>query len=551
MQTDFEKKYVVLDVETNGLKSKECDLLSISIFRPDTNQTYNRFLPLSLQRNVLTTEHNGITKDMLYGKEPLSQDEVDQLISSFDLENRTILTYGGLDARFIKAYFLRNKLRGIEHFHFYNFKRDIASTGFTYGTVSKDNLCKMVGIKNVKTVHSGLNDCVLEWELFKAMDGHKWLITNSEVFEFNDNYIIPAGLLVNCRNFRHIKPDLPIPKPNIVEEKIFSFDGEDIKRFENNISGISVEHLLDAMLKTKNVDSYNFLLENKKKLRYIGMIPNPYVTIPVALVADGTMLATRKEDVKLVEDINRSSLMLKERIGPFISYLREEVFHGKQILSQELVINRDDNVLALCDFSNEDAAIELKTFYADGYSYDRGLHQLYYEANGRDAYFLVIDWNNELRRKAGSINFILRKVTFELLTAEEAKVRTPSPLSDKNLQVVKYTNSKLPVTIHCKKCGHDFVAPGSRYRTKKCPYCHPKTVSVKIPNPVSKVTMDHDFKFQRYASKVERITNGNVVVLAFNGSSNPATLKCKNCGHVWARRASSVIQRFHCPNCGK
>lgn len=39
------KKYVVFDVETNGLRSKYDDLLSISFYKPDDGKTYNKFLP--------------------------------------------------------------------------------------------------------------------------------------------------------------------------------------------------------------------------------------------------------------------------------------------------------------------------------------------------------------------------------------------------------------------------------------------------------------------------------------------------------------------------
>ena len=45
-------KYVVLDVETNGLNSTRFDLLSISIYDPSTNKMYNRFLPLELNKYV-------------------------------------------------------------------------------------------------------------------------------------------------------------------------------------------------------------------------------------------------------------------------------------------------------------------------------------------------------------------------------------------------------------------------------------------------------------------------------------------------------------------
>jgi DNA polymerase III alpha subunit (gram-positive type) len=39
-------KYVVFDVETNGLKSKKDDLLSISFYKPDDGKEYSKFLPL-------------------------------------------------------------------------------------------------------------------------------------------------------------------------------------------------------------------------------------------------------------------------------------------------------------------------------------------------------------------------------------------------------------------------------------------------------------------------------------------------------------------------
>ena len=61
--------YVVLDVETNGLKSKEDDLLSISLFKPDDCSEYDRFLPLDLNPDVFTTEINGIRKRDLKNKQ--------------------------------------------------------------------------------------------------------------------------------------------------------------------------------------------------------------------------------------------------------------------------------------------------------------------------------------------------------------------------------------------------------------------------------------------------------------------------------------------------
>ena len=126
-------KYVVLDVETNGLSSESDDLLSISIYRPDTQLMYNRFLPLELNTCVKTTSINGITEEMIKNCKALSQDEVDQVIVDFELKERIILTYGDLDRRFIKRYFKRHRLKGFDRLSFYNFKHDIISSRFSEG----------------------------------------------------------------------------------------------------------------------------------------------------------------------------------------------------------------------------------------------------------------------------------------------------------------------------------------------------------------------------------------------------------------------------------
>ena len=76
-------KNLVLDVETNGLSSKQCDLLSLAIYCPDKEKMYNRFLPLELNDSVLTTNINGITEEMLKGAVALSQEEVDKIITEY------------------------------------------------------------------------------------------------------------------------------------------------------------------------------------------------------------------------------------------------------------------------------------------------------------------------------------------------------------------------------------------------------------------------------------------------------------------------------------
>lgn len=115
MSTD-PKEYVVFDVETNGLKSKEDDLLSISFYKPDDGKEYNKFLPLELNRKVVTTHINGITAKDLDGATALTQAEFDKIVDEFELDKRTILIYAGrdFDKTFLSAYMKRHRIKGLD-----------------------------------------------------------------------------------------------------------------------------------------------------------------------------------------------------------------------------------------------------------------------------------------------------------------------------------------------------------------------------------------------------------------------------------------------------
>ena len=391
------KDYVVLDVETNGLSSLKDDLLSISIYKPDDKKIYNRFLPLELSDHVYTTDINGITSKMLKDKLPLTQEEFDKTVKDFELEKRTILIYGNIDEKFMKNYLKRKKIKGFDKLKFYNFKHNIISSRFSEGNITKDNLCRIYGIENIQEVHTGLNDCILEWQLFKKMNGNKLIIINNEVFEFNKNYIIPVSYLTTYANFKYCINNFPSIKCSIEEVKKIRIDSSDIKKFENNISGISIEHLINSLLDAKdmNKETLQFQLENKKKLKKIGKLSSIRYEIPIILNRDGTISALLKRDEARVKEINKVTEIIKKKTEPLIGYIKHDIFSDNQIMSQELIVNEKDNVLAKCDLSSKNAILEIKTFIPD---LEKIKYQLYYQSNGRDIYFLQTEWNTKLKK---------------------------------------------------------------------------------------------------------------------------------------------------------
>lgn len=484
MERNIDQKYVVLDVETNGLSSIKDDLLSVSIYKPDDEKMFNKFLPLELNSDVYTTYINGITKKDLKNAKPFSQEEIYSMIKEFELDTRTILTFGNLDERFIKNYLKRKKLKGYEQMKFYNFKHDIISSSFTGGNVTKDNLCAIYRIDNILEVHTGSNDCLLEWQLFKKMNGNKLLITNNNVFELNNDYIIPASYLSTYPNFKYCFTDFPKLEYNVKVVKKIEINTKKMKKFETNISGMTIEHLINTLLNVKEIDSSEFLLENKRKLKYIGRLPSMYDELLVKFNNDGTISAINEKDLNKVKRINEVIEELKINIKPLIDYIKQSIFKNKEILSQELVFSKDKKVLAKCDLSNEKSILEIKSY---GFKMEKMKYQLYYESNNRKCYVMNIDWSKAPQK----LTFIISHINFNLKDSirKSANIQNikKNKVSSKIDTKQKYENNmkckylKLVefggllnngVKLQCNKCNRKWNTTYSEgLNIKKCPFC--------------------------------------------------------------------------------
>ncbi len=404
-KTEFDElknKYIVVDVETNGLRKANDDLLSISIYDPTTGICYNRFLPLDLQPLVLTGYINGINDNMIENECHLDQVELDSIIEFFKLKERIVLSYSGgkgtFDFDFINNYCKRHNLFGFDNLKIENIKNKFPEAPYgSEGFLTKDYLCKLFGIEGIREKHTSLNDCILEWKLFEKVSMNDYFFINNKLYKFNPDYIIPCTYLTTTPELKRLA-NISIPFIEGKAKEVFSFSFPEknikfIKKFPTNITGITIEHMLNTILNVTKQNNTFFLSENKKKLEFVGALPSVLNEIPINLEEDGTISAINEEDKTYIETINNVTDIIKECIKPLADYLRERIFNDDVIMSQELCISDDKKVLSLCDLSDSKNIVEIKTMdilLTKTIVKDRIAKQLYYEFKGRNIYVVVI-----------------------------------------------------------------------------------------------------------------------------------------------------------------
>ena len=402
------KQFVVLDIETTGLRSREDDLISLSIFDPEKHLGYTHYFPLEKRKEVpdAAADVNGLSKAFLmeHGAAVWTQADVDRVVAVLSLKSKQIITYGSFDLKFLKMYFAEHKLQGLENLRFFNLKSLVGIPGPYFGVSigSKDVLCQILCIQGVSATHSALNDCLLEWELFKKIDWRTLSYRFGYLIAFSDDYLIPASFFHVVKNTSRLSF---LEAFDTSFDLVASFDTKKLAQIKNITfysalgQGQEMEDALADDLKAIQDDpmaDWDFYSDNAQKVvRLVNLIN--YQTVPTeeAKFTESDHLSDEEEEresLDLSKKADKEFQDMKILLQPVADYLRSNVFGQDPIARQELVIRQDLKVFGKCDFSTPKAIVEMKSLYSkrslrelsDLY---RG--QLYVTANNRDCYLLV------------------------------------------------------------------------------------------------------------------------------------------------------------------
>lgn len=578
----YTDKYIVVDVETNGIRKANDDLLSVSIYDPLTGSCYNRFLPLDLQPTVLTTFINGITDDQLNYETHINQEELNQIISYFDLNNSVILSYSGgkglFDSSFLINYCKRHNLHGLENLNYKNIKSFLPKAPYGCdGELSKDNICKKLNIHGVKDIHSGINDCLLEWKLFEKLYNEPVLFIGTSIYKYNKDYIIPVSYLFNHEEFLKYAN---ISLPNVVgyPKKVFSYSLpkkalNKIQKYETNITGITIEHLINVKLNANKQDNRLFLIENKKHLTWLGNLESSLNEIPIMPNKDGLISAVNKEDIKFVEMVNKSTKEISSHIQPIINFIQDEIFKNEDIMSQELAISDDKKVLALCDLSSKKTILEIKTFNvlqkdsSNKFCLSEELsRQLFYESKQRETFVMSMNFDYKITKKElNKLTFNIYRVFFK--EKEKAEDVFKMPIAAKVVLNALMEDNTLSIQKLSKKLGrgHNSVVWGIDYLTtnqfiKKSGDSNRYSTWIVLKDSDGKeiktdnqVTTRNKPDGNNYKERIKIITEGRIEVVNYYNYKAQVTYKCNVCGHIFRRRPADFRKTSHylCPNCRK
>lgn len=281
----------------------------------------------------------------------------------------------------------------------------------------------------------------------------------------------------------------------------------------------------------------------------MGKLPSTTYEMPLLFKEDGTVKEIFDQDKECVKEFNESILKIKGQLTPVIDFISQVIFENQKVISQELVIHKEDNILALCDLSTPSAILEIKTNYNANAAF-MYRNQLFYEANGRKCFLLQIDWS-----RLPDI-FAIEIIEVHLSLGERphkdgrrTSIETvQARIDNEDIDVIRYTGRASKVALKCNICGHKWqVTYHVATNHPKCPLCEPQKICKK-----KEKMSDEERKERRDANYKEKLlhrSNGNINAHDYAGAKDSVSAECLNCGYGWKIRADRLLERPYCPKC--
>lgn len=167
-------KIVVLDLETTSLNPLTGDVIEIAFFEPSTNREYSRLLPLNRSKRIPDEiiSLTGISNEMIQNVPAIASEELDKIIDDFNLSNKTILIWSGInmfDAHFLATLFIQTGNKRFKELKFVSAMEIIKQdSNYSFASLSKDYIAGRLNI-DICGSHRALNDCKIEADIYKRL----------------------------------------------------------------------------------------------------------------------------------------------------------------------------------------------------------------------------------------------------------------------------------------------------------------------------------------------------------------------------------------------
>ncbi len=446
-EEDLSLDYLVMDIETNGPRWRVDDILSLTIYDPRSGQAYHRPLPIEHLDVLLTGYLNHLSYEDCKKVKALSQDELDFLLDTFDMESRKVLFVSStclLDRHFFSHYQSMHGLQGFEHLSLIE-TEDLFPVFSKYlkDEKEKEKLCQLLSLgkeQDKEKLPYPLSCAIKEFRLLlKLKNEPLFFYDKDQLCSYRKDYLIPFDDFYQddrLAKIAHIqkktvdgirKPVLNILFPAELLEK-FTIDA-------NYVISSIFKAFFRNTLKAKEVQSDDFERMNLSKLDYLGCLNEDR---PLQLTEEASIFKSMKNiDAIKYQQLRPYLARFYEEMKPILFYIRDRIFRAEEVLMHEVVVSDDHKVYSVCPFSSKKSILHFvdhDCLSGKRDLYDHLSQKLYFQAKGRNVYLVSTLVKDEVIAKdtyeVTSLEIRLDEIQFQARKEPHAKGRPRKKAKD-------------------------------------------------------------------------------------------------------------------------